>query len=58
MKGGAMALGNHVIEVIVERACGLICLLTAGGSWEIIVTIGLYPRKAANSASVGGIWER
>ena len=53
-----MVLGNHVLEVMVEKACGVICLLTASGSSEIIVTIGLYPRKAANSANVGGICDR
>jgi carbohydrate-binding DOMON domain-containing protein len=55
MKGGAMVLGNHVVEVMVEKAWGLICPLTAWGSSEIIVAIGLYPRKAANNANVGGI---
>jgi hypothetical protein len=58
MKGGAMVLGNQVVEVMVEKACVLICPLTACGSSEIIVTIGLYPRNAANNANVGGICDR
>ena len=58
MNGGAIALGNHVVEVMVEKACALICLLTVAGSSEMTVAIGLYPRKAANNATVGGISER
>ena len=53
-----MVLGNQVVDVMVESVCGLICPLTARGSSEIIVTIGLYPRKAANNANVGGICDR
>jgi len=53
-----MVLGNQVVEVMVEKACGLICALTACGSSEINVTIGLYPRKAANNANVGGSCDR
>ena len=53
-----MVLGNQVVEVMMEKACVLICPLTACGSSEIIVTIGLYPRKAANNANVGGSCDR
>ena len=53
-----MARGNQVVDVIVAKACGLIWLLTVDGNCEISVAIGLYPRKAANKASVGGISDR
>src|SRR5487761_943709 len=56
MNAGARACGNHVFPVrtpIVWLLSGPVKFL---GNWLRIVCIGLYPRKAANTADVGGIW--
>ena len=58
MNDGAIAFGNHVVDVIVNVACALKCAPARAGRRAIISFIGLYPRKAAKRAIVGGMLEK
>ena len=55
MKGGAIAVGNHVLLVSMEIDCVLREDVVAAGRCANRTPIGLYPRNAANNAVVGGI---
>ena len=55
MKEGAMAVGNHVLLVSTEIECVLKDAVAVCGRCVRRIPIGLYPRKAANKAVVGGI---